>query len=342
MGHFTAMASLFDILRFYRIHTGAATAALPTLAALSLGADTMSAVLVFLIAIFHHAWGFSLNELGDLELDRSSEALSHKPLVSEALKKTFAWFLSTLSLLISLSLLVLLIALNEVGLAIPMALFAGSTVSGIIYDMKGKRFPSDIFVAIWILLLVLSTSSCIAGGLPVESGVLAVGSLSFLQLLFNNSVEGGIKDIENDRISGARTMAIVLDCRAVEKGYILSNPFVTWGFLLRGAFVLAASLFSMMISISADWELWWAALVSVMTVSIFAHSFRFLKKELIIDRKELLGIFSKHEMASVLVLCAVVIPIVGIPETVIIIVIAVLWFVFMNRIMYGTGIKPGV
>ena len=336
------MASLFDILRFYRIHTGAVTAALPTLAALSLGADTMSALLVFLVAIFHHAWGFSLNELGDLELDRRSDALKHKPLVSGALKKTFAWFLSTLSLLISLSLLVLLIAINEGGLLIPLSLFAGATVSGIVYDIKGKRFPSDIFVALWILLLVLSTSSSLGDGFRVEIGVLAVGTLSFLQLLFNNSVEGGIKDIENDRISKARTMAIVLDCRAGEKGCILSSPFVTWGLFLRGAFVIAAGVFSMMISISAGWGLWWAALVSVVAVSIFAHSFRFLKRELIIDRKELLGIFSKHEMASVLVLCAVVLPIAGILETIIIIVIAVLWFVVMNRMMYGTGIKPGV
>jgi len=336
------MTSIPDILRFYRIHTGAATAALPTLAVLTTGIDPLSALLVFLTAIFHHAWGFSLNEIGDLEIDQRSESLSHKPLVSGSLSKGEAWILSSLALLISLIMLILLILYNGKDLMLPLIFFSGSTISGIIYDMKGKRFPSDIFVSLWVLLLVFSTSSAVVGGFPVHMGVIAVGSLSFLQLLFNNSVEGGIKDLKNDRVTGARTMALTLGCYERNGVFYLSSGFIIWGYLLRASFVLCAGVFSFLITSLTGWGAWWTIIVIISSSLIFVHSGKFLLRDLGIEREKLLGIFSKQEIGSVMVLCFVVLPMVGIVETAIVFLIAGSWFAVMNRIMYGTGLKPGV
>ena len=336
------MTSLIDVLRFYRIHTGAATAALPTLAVLTTGTDPLSAFIVFLIALFHHAWGFSLNEIGDLEVDRMSDSLSHKPLVSGSLSKGNAWVLSIIPLVSSSLLLLLLIVYNGVDLLIPVILFSGSTLSGIIYDMKGKEFPSDIFVSIWILLLVLSTSSAVVDGFKVGIGVIAVASLSSLQLLFNNSVEGGIKDLKSDRMTGAKTMAITLGCRAVDGGSNLTSSFIAWGYTLRSTFVLCASVFSLLLVQSAGWGVWWNLLIIVLSVLIFVHSGRFMIRNLKIPRKELIGIFSRQEISSFLVICLVVLPVVGILETTIIFLTAGIWFTLMNRIMYGTSMRPGV
>ncbi|MCK5774373.1 MAG: UbiA prenyltransferase family protein, partial [Thermoplasmata archaeon] len=145
-----------DLLRLFRIHTGAATAAVPALGFLVTGGSYPGLLLVALAALCHHAWGFSLNEVMDLEVDKRAKDLSHKPLVSGRISSKGGLYLSTSMGIVSFLLLMGAAYVEGNDPGIPLGLLLISTVSGIVYNVFGKKFPlSDIFVGGWIFFMVL-------------------------------------------------------------------------------------------------------------------------------------------------------------------------------------------
>ena len=70
--------TFLDILRSGRVHTAMATAAIPATACIALSGDPIAVGLVVIGATLHHAWGFSLNEIMDLDIDKKNPDLGDK------------------------------------------------------------------------------------------------------------------------------------------------------------------------------------------------------------------------------------------------------------------------
>ena len=331
-----------EILRLYRIHTAAATASVPTLAVLAAGSDLVTALMIFSGAVLNHAWGFSLNEIGDLEVDRRSTDLGHKPLVSGAIGIRSAWIYSMSALVLSFIMILGAAYRSGIPIIYPSIFLITATISGFIYDLRGKRFPSDIFVSAWILFLVLACSTSVIRLEELPPAVLAVVVISPIQLLFNNSVEGGIKDLDHDREAGARTMALTLGCGWDNGKRHLSGSFIVWGMVLRAIFVITAVVFTYVISEREGFGYWLVLTVGTIGAVIFAHSLTFLKSEMDEDRGDLIKRFSIQEILSFAASILVVIAAVGILPGVAIFLLTVLWFVLFNRLLFRTGISPKV
>ncbi len=227
------MGHPIDLLRLGRVHTAAATAAVPGLACYLAGGTMFPVVLVTAGAFFHHAWAFSLNEVMDIDIDRKVGALKDKPLVSGRVGKKEAIILSSISLLISFCLFAGASLLSGVNVMVPLCLLLLSTIAGGIYDIRGKRFIlSDIFVALWMFFLVLSSASTVGkDGFAIP--VWAVVVLSSVHILFNNSVEGGLKDVENDRAFGVPNLAVITGCTNDKGKLTVTPPFFLWAVVLR-------------------------------------------------------------------------------------------------------------
>jgi 4-hydroxybenzoate polyprenyltransferase len=338
----TMVPDLREILKLYRIHTGAASAAVPTLAVLSGGANLGTGSLVFVMALFHHAWAFSLNEIGDLEIDRRSDDLSGKPLVSGSIGIPTAWILSSFALLISLVTVIIISIINGTSPVVPLFLITVATASGIVYDLGGKKFPSDILVSTWILFIILAGWFATGPGAEVPLGVIAVSIMAPLHILFNNSVEGGIKDVENDRRTGARTMAVVLGCRKRDRSTVLSSAFYSWSILLRAAFVVSASILGYLIYLKVEPDPVYLVAALVAPILVFTHSLIFIKRSNRMERGSLIRVFSLHEILSFALSCFIIAPLVGWIETAVIFLVSALWFLVFNRLIYGTRMQPGV
>lgn len=331
-----------EILRLYRLHTAAATAAVPTLAVLAAGADLITALLIFIGAVLNHAWGFSLNEIGDLEVDRRSPDLGHKPLVSGEVEIRSAWIYSISALILSFIFIMGAALRSGTPIVYPLIFLILATGSGFIYDLRGKRFPSDIFVSAWILFLILGSSTAVVPFSDLPTAVWAVAVIAPLQILFNNSVEGGIKDLDHDRKAGARTMALTMGCRWNEGRRSLSGSFIAWGVVLRAAFVIISLVFAYLISVQEGFGYWVVLTVGTLGIVIFGHSLTFLRSDLTEDRKDLIKRFSIQEILSFAASIFVVIAAIGVVPGISVFLIAVIWFVVFNRILFRTGISPRV
>jgi 4-hydroxybenzoate polyprenyltransferase len=332
-----------DVLRLYRLHTGLVTAAVPGLIVYILGGGPLLIMGVVLGAISHHAWGFSLNEIADLEVDKGNPELSHKPLVSGRMSKRAAGFLSFSALFISFLLFFISTIIEGCCPVIPMIILLAATISGTIYDLYGKKFPlSDIFVAMWYGLLIMAAASTVERWGPYSVEVWAAASLGFLHILFNNSVEGGLKDVENDHSSGARTLAVSTGCRADEGILRISRSFLIWGFLLRAVFIISASVFVLFISEEAEWGRWITVAVPVMGLFLFVHSLTFLQREVVWNRKKLIKNFALHEIFSFALSLVVILPAAGVVPALIALIAPVLWVVLFNRLIFRSGVAPKV
>ncbi|MGA1822221.1 MAG: UbiA family prenyltransferase [Thermoplasmatota archaeon] len=331
-----------EILRLFRIHTAAATASIATIAVLAAGSDLITALLIFAGCVLNHAWGFSLNEIGDLEVDRRSSDLSHKPIVSGAIGIRSAWIYSMSALVLSFILILGSAVYSGTPIIYPAVFLITAVVSGFIYDLRGKRFPSDIFVSAWIFFLVLACSTSTVRFEELPLAVWAVVFISPIQLLFNNSVEGGIKDLDHDREAGAKTMALSLGCRWEDGKRHLSGSFIIWGMALRVAFVISAVVFTYIISEQEGFGYWLVLTVGTIGAVIFAHSLTFLRSEMDESRRDLIKRFSIQEILSFAVSILIVIAAVGIIPGIAIFLLTMMWFVLFNRLLFRTGISPKV
>ncbi len=332
-----------DILRLGRIHTAMATAAIPTSACIAAGGDPISVALVVLGSLMHHAWGFSLNEIIDLEVDRGNPDLEEKPLVSGRVSVAEGHIISNSFLLISLLSFAVAGFISSDPFYLPLILIISATVLGGIYDLRGKRFPlSDVFMGSWMFFLVLAGafSSGNIEGMPFTP--LSVAIMGGIQILFNNSVEGGLKDVRNDRASGTKTLAVTLG--ATYNGNVMrpGKGIINWGVSLRMVYVLFGSAASLLISQDNEWGVWIVIASAVTGIIVFVHSLTYLRQKIVIRRKELLKVFAKHEVLSFLFLMVVIMPAIGWMGAVVLFTVPFLYYIVMNRIMFDSSLAPGV
>lgn len=332
-----------DIPRLGRLHTALVTAAIPLMAFVASGGEWISGLLIVIGAIMHHGWGFSLNEIMDLEIDRKNPALSSKPLISGAVSKSEAHIISGSFLLISFIMFSLAGYLSSGGVLLTMIFLAGSTFCGAIYDIWGKRFPlSDIFMAGWMFLLVMAAGSTIGYDPLSSNAIMAIAVLGGLQILFNNSVEGGLKDVRNDREAGTRTLAVISGALLTERGLRPGKVIGWWGICLRTATILISASMSYLIAEEEGWGMWIVISTTMIGIVVFVHSMRFLTNRPGISRKELISTFAKHEMISFVLVMVTVLPAVGIIPAILIFITPFIWFGIMNKLLFGTRITPGV
>jgi hypothetical protein len=219
----------------------------------------------------------------------------------------------------------------------------GATITGSIYNIYGKKFPlSDIFIALWFALLITAAASTVEGWGPFPTEVWAAVVLGFLHILFNNSVEGGLKDVENDRGSGARTLAVVTKCSDRDEHLVIPGPFLAWGYMLRGVFIISASVFGIFISDQANWGNWIKVVIPLVGLFVFLHGLTFLQSRSRMGRSGLIKRFAIHEIISYTLCIIVLMPASGIIPALAALMAPVLWVVSFNRLIFRSTVAPKV
>lgn len=293
------------------------------------GSNNIIGVLLFLQGIIGHAWANSLNEYSDRHIDRKAGYLTHKPLVSGTISDKTA----------------LIIVWVLFGLHFPITILVASgmltyimyfitVVLLYIYNAHGKKFyGSDYVLALAIFSWYVYGVSA-AGSFYFTTALVALGLIAAVQVAFNNSVEGGIKDVESDRKGNARTLAIMAGVKWEDRIY------VPLGFNLYAASLKLVQLVLLWVvytDIGHPVEFVVAAGFLVLAIIVF-----YLPLKETSSRKDVLKRFTAVEVLSFLAFLVSASSITGPVVPIVLFLTALIWFMFINLIMYGTPSTPGV
>ena len=111
--------------------------------------DSLTLISLFLIGFFGHTFGFVLNDIIDYRIDKTSEELSDRPLISGTISIKKAWIFAIFSMFISFF-IAIYVSFNTNNFY-PLFILVISAFFILIYDLIGKKYPfMDIFVALGI------------------------------------------------------------------------------------------------------------------------------------------------------------------------------------------------
>jgi 4-hydroxybenzoate polyprenyltransferase len=342
-------------LRLWRVQTMALTALVPVVGALVFLGEpstwtTVDAsevlpelILLFLVGCLFHIYGFVLNEWSDIEVDRASSDLQEKPLVSGMVSLGEAKWTAIGAGLATFPILAL------VTLDPPThMILLGALAMAAAYDLWGKRFPLDVLLAGSLTLLLLTGAMALGGFdpnyAPHVTLLLCVGGLQFLQNLYQNAIEGGLKDADHDAAAGARTFAAVLGVRVRDDGELVGGAVFTWSALLIKAAQISLLLYTAVevtdLSSQGQSSVLWTLLLltiagMIVTTGLMLPPVRF-------ERGRLKRLFSVHELFTFAAIITVVTPLIGEWGALGLFLLPMVWFMAVNRLLFGGSLEPGV
>jgi len=207
-----------EYLKLARSFNAVLTGISPVMGAIAMEQYNIFVLLVlFLIGFFGHTFGFVFNDIIDYKLDKSSKEISDRPLISGTISLKNAWIFAIICIILAF-VIGFWIAYDSSNY-FPLIILGLSAFFIILYDLISKKLPfMDVFVSLGIFFFILYGASTQVQALS-EITLIAwlVCVLGSIQVLFMQIVAGGLKDIENDYKSGAKTGAVALGVRVKNK-----------------------------------------------------------------------------------------------------------------------------
>ncbi len=187
-----------------------------------------------LIAISFHIYAYILNDIIDLEIDKTEFFKAEYPLVRGTVKKKCAFIFALIMVPISFFITYLL---NSSF--IPSLSLGGAFLFMTLYNLYGKRISipvlMDIVQGIGWAFLVLLGAQLTGNTLSELTWIIAV--LAIIYILMINGIHGSLRDLENDSNTGANTTAIIMGARMYNSMEIkFPKPLLMYTFFLQGVF----------------------------------------------------------------------------------------------------------
>jgi len=229
-------------LEISRLFNMGLTGVAPVLGALSMWTTntpcnftTLSMLFVlFCIGCFSHVYGFVLNDLIDIKVDKLSNELFARPLVSGSISRKKAAIFAVVCMIFSFILSIFFFkGLVSYILLVSILIFA--YVLATVYNFSSKKYPGmDFFVAGAIFFLILFGAATVSIDQLLSSPLIwIVASIGALQVLFMNMFNGAIKDIDHDEKGLANTLAIKLGAKTHKGVITLPTSFKTVGYTVE-------------------------------------------------------------------------------------------------------------
>jgi len=306
----------------------------PIFGAISVGVyDFKSLALLFILGAFSTIYGFILNDVVDVEVDRLSKELYNRPLVKGTISKNIALGICLLCVIGSFSIIFLFFYKDTLAFYIGILCLIGSCIAGTIYNLYGKRFiGSDLLVALAEGLLVLFGAYIVLqdGSINILTWIIAI--LTFSQMLYMNAIENGLKDSDHDYLKNVKNIALKLGVK-VDKDKKLTTPlsFKTLGSGIK--FFEAIVVFIPFIYYPNKYELWNLVLLFIFVLLFLALIIRFITLK-IFERNKIRKLIFAHALIRYMVVPIMLIPFVGNTIAFILIILPFVWYaIFTNLIV---------
>jgi 4-hydroxybenzoate polyprenyltransferase len=327
---------LRDYIELTRLFNMGLTAVAPVLGALSMwnvgSLPLWKLFILFIIGSLAHIYGFVINDVIDIRLDKLSKDLYARPLVRGSItrKRAAVFAISCLIVSFLLSFLFFSDLLRYVVLVfiLLIAYFLAT-----VYDIASKKYPGmDLVVASAIFFLILFGAWTIGTPTRLTYVVALIGGI---QVLFMNMINGAIKDIDHDKEGSANTVAIRLGAKVYAGVIALPLSFKTTGYLIE--ITRIALIFLPFVFLGLPPSLWQIALLVLFAIATFFSIYKLYSIKTF-DRariRKLIGVIVIFMYATT--------PIMLSSLNIYIILIALippLWFFASNLVLHKTIFEP--
>jgi len=291
-------------------------------------------IVLFAIGVFFNILGFVLNDYIDYDIDIHSNGTSERPLVKGTISRKTALLISFICYIFIFSLP--LIFFRDI---FSLLILFASVSLGSIYDCLGKRFlGSDFILAASIALFCLYGAATVS---PHNFSMfsLILCSIIFMHVLFFNIIEGGFKDVDNDRKSGALTTAVRLGVKTDPKIFI-PNRFVALAISIELTSACLVFLPFIILSESYNFEYWilQVFVLLILTVSLFLTLFKMLRLKTF-DRKIVRRIITKQEITRYIVAAVLLMSLAGVLWSITLILLPIVWYFIFAFLLYDKSYR---
>ncbi len=330
-----------EYLKLARSFNAVLTGISPVMGAIAMQQyDLIVLFTLFIVGFSGHTFGFVFNDIIDYKIDKGSKEISDRPLISGTISLRNAWIFALAFILFAfiVASLISYISSNYFPLII---LFISATCI-IVYDLISKKFPfMDILVALGIFFFILYGAATQVETLSQITYIAwFVCILGSIQVLFMQIVAGGLKDIENDYHSGAKTAAVALGVRVAEKKLHTSRLFQLLAFFIQSVNILLAFIpffiFDQFSSLDFLRIIQWLLLGLIGTI-MFYLSYKLMNMGRF-NRKKARTYIGSHYMIN-FALVPILLMALN-PWSIILIFFPMIGFVLSNIILHGTILQP--
>jgi len=193
-------------------------------------------LILFIIGIFVHIAFMIQNDYFDIEVDKKSDYVVHRPLASGIISKEAALFSWILSFLIPIALT--LIFFPKIS---SLIVFALSVLLISIYNKYSKNVPGMEYVAgITAFLGGIFGAICVADSISNLS--LIISLLAGIKYVFNIGISANIKDLKYDKKSGLKTTPIYFGVRAEDDKLLVSKKFILYAYVIKLTYIVIGIL----------------------------------------------------------------------------------------------------
>ena len=289
--------------------------------------------ILFFMGVLFNILGFVLNDYIDFNIDKQSEELSNRPLVKGTISRRIALIISILCYVLLFS-----IALIFYRNFLPLLFLTISLLLGTIYDIFGKKFiGSDIPLSASIAFFCLFGAATVSqniGLLPV-----LLSAIYFTHVLFFNIIEGGFKDADNDKLSGAKTTASLMGVKNRPQVYV-PRGFKGLAMVIEFTSALLIIISIIFILKSSQFEYWYIQMIIlvILIISIFITSTKMLSIEKF-DRKKVAITITKQEVKRYMTIPIILFGIVDIYWLIIILLLPTIWYFTYTIIFHEKPFK---
>jgi membrane-associated HD superfamily phosphohydrolase len=220
-----------------------------------------------------------------------------------------------------------------------------ATVLTIIYNFYGKKIPgSDVIAAGTIVVFFLMSASSLS--MPLTNLVYIVGLILFFDIVFANMVEGGLKDVDHDYLSGAKTLATVTGVKVQDGKLIITRKFLAISYTIRAIYIFMIVL----LGFEPKIKIWLSnsspniiveVIAIIFMIVVLFGSYKLLSLK-VFDRSKIKRLYGGINAASGILYMVILYPILGLGITLFLLLFPVTWYTVFNTILYGKPMQPRV
>jgi len=330
---------ILDYFRLMRFHSISSETTIILLGALVMGQRDLRLLgVVFIIGFFGHIFGYVLNDYADLKVDKKSDELQKKPLVSGQISKNNALILA-----ISAAILAFSITFVYFPNLLSIIILIFTAIFSLTYDFFGKKIPflSDYIVGIALFLFCLFGASTVTH--EFDSLIYYVCLIFFFDIVYINGIEGGIKDVDHDYLAGAKTVVTLLGAKVKGNTLHLTKKIIAYSVFLRMVYIVLIIL----LGLHKDINLWTSGnyilqtvIVVILVLMIFVN-YKFLTISTF-DRSKIKKLIAAHSALSGIAIMVTLLPVLSLLIIVFLLLYPVIWYTVFNQILYGSALHPTI